>query len=119
MAKSSPSLIRGCTQFIVEYAGNFYTKNTTTPLNRTAARIPDGSASATLNDGTGNPQIVPAPDATGELDYYLDSIGNRHIRWYGFPRLVNLRIPDTSNPAAVAGQHEGRRDLRPDWQRRR
>ncbi|HET6248029.1 MAG TPA: prepilin-type N-terminal cleavage/methylation domain-containing protein [Tepidisphaeraceae bacterium] len=76
LAQCAPDLIRGCSQFIVEYAGNYYTKDLTRA---------DGSASATLNDGSGTTQTNPTPDATGQLDYILVN-GVRQIRWYGYPR---------------------------------
>ncbi|MDB5332181.1 MAG: hypothetical protein JWP03_3332 [Phycisphaerales bacterium] len=72
MATASPCLVRGCSQFVVEFAGNFYTKK---PLSGAMAH--------------------PAPDPTGELDFYtdLDTTGKfilaKHIRWYGFPRDTN------------------------------
>ncbi|MDB5357227.1 MAG: hypothetical protein JWN24_3680 [Phycisphaerales bacterium] len=72
-AMASPCLVRGCSQFIVEFAGNFYTKS------------PSGS------------MAHPWVDSTGQLDFYVDvdaagnplPNGNRHIRWYGFPRDTN------------------------------
>ncbi|HWE96926.1 MAG TPA: prepilin-type N-terminal cleavage/methylation domain-containing protein [Tepidisphaeraceae bacterium] len=65
MAKASPCLVRGCSQFIVEYAGNFYTKN----------------ADGTVKDATN-------PDPSGQVDFLLDN-GVPKIRWYGFPRDTN------------------------------
>lgn len=63
-AQTSPIFLRGCTQFIVEFAGDFATQN---PSNGVL--------------------VGPAPD--GEIDYILDrATGQRRIRWYGFPRNV-------------------------------
>ncbi|HWE02701.1 MAG TPA: prepilin-type N-terminal cleavage/methylation domain-containing protein [Tepidisphaeraceae bacterium] len=90
MAKASPSVIRGCSQFIVEYAGNYYTKNA------------DGSASLTKHDGSGKYQTSPTPDPAGTLDFYQYKLGLttatslapvvRGLRWYGFPRAVNPNV---------------------------
>ena len=61
LAQSAPVFVRGCTQFIVEFAGDFVTQNSTGAI--TAA----------------------APD--GQIDYVVDpTTGARQTRWYGFPR---------------------------------
>ena len=69
-AQLAPTFLRGCSQFIVEYAGDFVTQDPT------------------------NGQVIAAqPD--GEVDYILDNVGTtaqpqfvRRVRWYGFPRDV-------------------------------
>jgi len=62
-AQTTPVFIRGCTQFIVEFAGDFVTQN------------PDGTI----------PKNGNQPD--GQIDYNVDPLtGARSIRWYGFPR---------------------------------
>lgn len=60
IAQMAPIFVRGCTQFIVEFAGDYATQ-----------------------DSYGN-IIAGVPD--GQIDYYVDSSGARQIRWYGFPR---------------------------------
>jgi hypothetical protein len=70
LAQTVPYFVPHVTQFIVEYAGDYLTQNPT----------------------TGAPSLTIAPD--GQIDFYLDGSGNRHIRWYGFPR-------DTSGPNGV------------------
>jgi prepilin-type N-terminal cleavage/methylation domain-containing protein len=59
VAQASPIFVRGCTQFIVEFAGD-YLDQTQTPA-------------------------VAGHD--GQIDYTIDPVTNAHlIRWYGFPR---------------------------------
>jgi prepilin-type N-terminal cleavage/methylation domain-containing protein len=70
MATSSPALVRGCAQFIVEYAGNFYTKNQYGGV------------------------VNASPDPTGQLDFSVDTDSTGRViaqrtRWYGFPRDTN------------------------------
>ena len=63
VAQTTPVFIRGCTQFIVEFAGDFVTQN------------PDGTI----------PQNGNQPD--GQIDFNVDRLTGAHsIRWYGFPR---------------------------------
>lgn len=74
MAKTVPCFIGGCSQFIIEYAGDFITQ-----------------------DGNGNP-IANFPDSgpkyslpDGIVDFTVDSAtGARRTCWYGFPRDANL-----------------------------
>jgi type II secretory pathway pseudopilin PulG len=77
-ARSSPCFLRGCTQFIVEYAGDFCTQDPN-PLKRGA---PVKTGTNTANP----PESISAPD--GEIDYVLDG-DVRKVRWYGFPRDTN------------------------------
>jgi hypothetical protein len=93
LSTCAPDLIRGCSQFVVEYAGNFYTKN-----------VAGGAASGALYNGIVNPNTIanpasttanplppisaPVPDPTGQLDFYIDANGAQHTRWYGYPRSV-------------------------------
>ena len=68
--------VRGCSQFIVEFAGNYVTQNQdSTPNNSNFGKV-----------------TSPTPDPSGKLDFIpmKDANGNwtRQIRWYGFPRDV-------------------------------
>jgi hypothetical protein len=83
-SQQMPVLLRGCTQFMVEYAGDFIKQNDdpTDPAygNATDAYFVPGAATATTN-----------PTGTDGLIDYV--VFNRHlanqstqIRWYGFPR---------------------------------
>ena len=53
--------------FIVEYAGDFLSQDTA------------GTTNGTITD--------VKPD--GQIDYYIDSAGNKQIRWYGMPRCTD------------------------------
>ena len=70
LSQATSLLLPGCTQFVVEYAGDFLTQNPN-----------DGSIIATApNNGL-------APD--GRIDFTVDVSGVRHTRWYGLPRDVD------------------------------
>jgi hypothetical protein len=72
-AQTAPIFVRGCTQFIVEFAGDY----------------------ATQDPVTGN--VTSAyPDTDGQIDYIIDATGKRRIRWYGFPR-------DTATDSNITG----------------
>jgi len=60
MSMLTPRLQEGCTQFIVEYAGDFVQQNA-------------------------NGDVVQAGQ-DGQIDYVVEANGVKHIRWYGFPR---------------------------------
>lgn len=75
IAQMSPIFVRGCTQFIVEFAGDFMTQD------------PNNYGQITS----------PVPD--GQIDYIdvVDSTGQHthQIRWYGFPRdTTGTGVPD-------------------------
>lgn len=70
MAKTTPALIKGCTQFIVEFAGDFVTQD---------------------NAGNVVAPVTSSPYYPGDgiIDYYIpDSTkpNERRIRWYGAQR---------------------------------
>jgi prepilin-type N-terminal cleavage/methylation domain-containing protein len=65
LAEMAPYFLQHCSQFIVEYAGDYMQQNNT----------PGNSYGAMTGLG---------PD--GQIDFYVDSSGNKHIRWYGMPR---------------------------------
>ena len=61
VAQVAPYLLQHCSQFIVEYAGDY---------------LQQDPASGNLT-GIGQ---------DGQIDYYIDGSGNHQIRWYGMPR---------------------------------
>jgi len=82
IAQMAPYFLQHCSQFIVEYAGDYLQQ--------------DGATSVTPGVLTG--QITGlGPD--GQIDYVIatDAAGNRHkrIRWYGMPRSSNGGTPNT------------------------
>jgi type II secretory pathway pseudopilin PulG len=60
LAQMAPYFLQHCSQFIVEYAGDYMQQ-----------------------DVNGNMTGL-GPD--GQIDFYLDANSNKHIRWYGMPR---------------------------------
>lgn len=121
LAKASNALIRGCSQFIVEYTGNFYTKavNGMPELYLHDKNLTYSAATGKPNGGTS--QSVPKADGWGTLDFYETpgtqagkSLAHpRALRWYGFPRSATpyastptvpaggANQPSTSNPARI------------------
>lgn len=95
LAQTAPVLVPGCTQFIVEYAGDFVAQD-------------NDPALATYGNVIGvcapvNPVANP-PKTDGVLDYIVVGVApNRHkeIRWYGLPR-------DTNGDGVVDGWTAGR-----------
>jgi hypothetical protein len=77
----APYFLQHCSQFIVEYAGDYIQQdNVTTDAN--------------YSNMTGI-----GPD--GQIDYYLDANGNKHIRWYGMPRSSTGQLHDDGFKAPV------------------
>jgi type II secretory pathway pseudopilin PulG len=68
LAEMAPYFLQHCSQFVVEYAGDYMQQDNNPPSS-------DANAGNMLGLG---------PD--GQIDYYLDANGNKHIRWYGMPR---------------------------------
>jgi prepilin-type N-terminal cleavage/methylation domain-containing protein len=66
-AQLAPCFLAGCSQFIVEYAGDYLNQNPAT-----------GQVLNTYVDGP----------TDGQVDFVVDQNGNRQIRWYGLPRAV-------------------------------
>jgi len=77
-AQAAPILVRGCTHFIVEYAGSFL-KQDTNPTSTTFGKI-----------------LGPGPDDKGTIDFIAEPANGasgppwtRRTRWYGFPRDID------------------------------
>ena len=92
LAMASPNLLRGCSQFIVEYTGNFYTKTA---------------------DGTGGVADPSTPDPKGINDFYVDPGGTQHLRWYGFPRAVGSLNAYLNGSAATIALSSNNGDVVP------
>lgn len=82
LARRVPLLAEGCSQFIVEYAGDFITQD---PLTGARAMLPAGAL----------------PD--GELDFAMVN-GVKQVRWYGMPRDVDGNGVILGNAGAVPSQ---------------
>jgi prepilin-type N-terminal cleavage/methylation domain-containing protein len=91
LARTNPVFVRGCTQFIVEYAGDYL-----------AQKVDTGEVVGTYlggaegTDGIVDFVMVPqrAPDGTLET--------TRRIRWYGMPRNVDTS-DDPNNGTMIVG----------------
>ncbi|HEY1922941.1 MAG TPA: type II secretion system protein [Tepidisphaeraceae bacterium] len=66
LAEMSPYFLQHCSQFAVEYAGDYLQQD-------------NNPSDVNYSNMTGI-----GPD--GQIDYYLDANGNKHTRWYGMPR---------------------------------
>jgi hypothetical protein len=95
-AQTTPIFLRGCTQFIVEFAGNFVTQD----QNNATSNTLFGRVSAPTPDPTGKLDFIPARDAAGNW--------TRQTRWYGFPRDVN---GTDASGGAIIGKPEGTLDI--------
>ena len=91
VSRTVPVFVRGCTQFIVEYAGDYL-----------AQRVDDGNVVSTVldgldkNDGLVDFVVVSQTNERGDLEKV------RRIRWYGFPRNVDPS-DDTGGPNIRGG----------------
>jgi prepilin-type N-terminal cleavage/methylation domain-containing protein len=100
VARTAPILLRGCTQFIVEFAGDFVTQdnNVASATYGLVANqdppVPDGVTDYVVlfNDANNNGQIDSDPERVGM---------RAATRWYGMPR-------DTNGDGVIAGFLPGR-----------
>jgi len=80
MSQTASCFIPHCTQFVVEYAGDYLAQDPAT------GNVIDAAFRV---DNTG----APVGKTDGEIDYIIDKtfdpIGVKKIRWYGLPRDVN------------------------------
>lgn len=81
-ARTVPCFLENCTQFAVEFAGDFVTQDA------------DGKVTAFAVPGGGG--------TDGEIDYCYNKVtGTRQVRWYGYPRDTDGdgQIPTVGTPA--------------------
>jgi len=90
MALYAPYLLGGCTQFIVEYAGDFLTQNTDSTSTSFGQVTGPYNANTLAGDGQVDFVVDPLPGGNGYAN------GMKRIRWYGMPRDV------ASNPSSNA-----------------
>jgi prepilin-type N-terminal cleavage/methylation domain-containing protein len=101
-AWAAPVFVRGCTQFIVEYAGDYLRQNPET-----------GEIDGTYLAGVGG--------TDGQVDFLLSGSSHlppasdidpmvRRVRWYGFPR--NVDTSDDVGGVRVVGTSGNLRDFR-------
>lgn len=95
VARTAPVFLRGCTQFIVEFAGDFVTQDSRPFLNGDPTQI-------NPQFGHVSPQYPPVPDGMIDFVVHFEDDGNGFIdnaaengtvrrvtRWYGMPRDTN------------------------------
>ena len=99
-ARTVPVFVRGCTQFIVEYAGDFLGQNAANG-EIVSTYLPESL--------TGKPQATD-----GQIDFVIvsqrlhpsqttpDQV--RKVRWYGMPRNTDLDNDTTNGPVIVGGR---------------
>jgi prepilin-type N-terminal cleavage/methylation domain-containing protein len=77
LAEMAPYFLQHCSQFIVEYAGDYMQQD-----NNQYLPSPPNPPN-TINPHYG---AMTGIGADGQIDFYVDANGNKHIRWYGMPR---------------------------------
>jgi prepilin-type N-terminal cleavage/methylation domain-containing protein len=88
LSQQAPVFLSGCTQFIVEYAGDFVSQDPNTGIVTNVY---------TNNNGNGD----------GQIDFILTNVGgniSKKIRWYGLPRDTDgsaSRSPDGFIPVTT------------------
>lgn len=82
LSQTTSCFIPNCTQFIVEYAGDYLQQDPTT------GAVTDAKSKMDVNSG-----VITDGKTDGEIDYVLETVspGNvvKRIRWYGLPRDTN------------------------------
>ena len=81
MAQASPFFLRGCSQFIVEYAGDFLTQNN--DITNVSAVTGYGAVLSPGGDGTLDYVLIPPPGVTPVPPR---AQWRKQIIWYGLPR---------------------------------
>ncbi len=77
VSQTVPCFVPGCSQIIVEYAGDFLAQDS------------KGKVITQMEMQGSTPTKVLAPP-DGEVDFTIDPVtGVKRIRWYGFPRDIN------------------------------
>jgi hypothetical protein len=80
VAQQAPIFLSGCSQFIVEYAGDFIEQDNDA----------NSSSYGELKNVYFDTGAAVTPGTDGEIDYVWDpATSARRVRWYGMPRDVN------------------------------
>ena len=126
MAQASPYFMGGCSQFTVEFAGDFLnqdndsTHTTRIPGNSTA-KPPTGQTQ--YGDVLGSPITALNPtnvNHDGQLDFFINSNGVKQTIWYGLPRNTSgstTTCAGTGIGPAYTNYHNPNGDVVPlrDW----
>jgi type II secretory pathway pseudopilin PulG len=110
MAYQAPIFVRGCTQFIVEYAGDYLNQE---PV---AGKVTDTYVHVSGNQ----PNLtITAGSTDGQIDYVpVSGSGQsmvRKIRWYGFPRSTSNTPGTAPNPVSISAANGDVVPLRDLW----
>jgi hypothetical protein len=87
IAQMSPALLQHCSQFIVEYAGDYLQQDG--PTSATPGQL-TGQITGIGPDGQIDYVITTVPDTTSPTGYRQ----TKRIRWYGMPRSTNGGLPN-------------------------
>ena len=85
---TNPILVKSCTNFIVEFAGDYLNQDSTTGAV-TDSYIHLTQAAITAPSSVGTISLATAGSTDGQIDYNLKTVGGvttKQIRWYGMPR---------------------------------
>jgi hypothetical protein len=85
VAQMAPYFLQHCSQFIVEYAGDYIQQD-----NNPA-------------DGAGKYGAMTGIGPDGQIDYVIDANGNKRIRWYGMPRSFYNGPNSSDNNIVIRG----------------
>jgi type II secretory pathway pseudopilin PulG len=97
MARVSPFLLKGCTQFIVEFAGDFVTQDNN-PNDSTYGEVLN-YVTTTAGNGDGLDYVL-IPTYTGTV-INTRSAWTKQIRWYGQPRSATGGLSVHGNKSAT------------------
>lgn len=98
MAQAAPFFIQGCTQFTVEYAGDFLLQTPAT-----------GAVERWYGQVKTPPEIAAGVENTDkQIDFVVTPTG-RKVRWYGMPRNVDTSddLPLSAGPLAAGPMVKG------------
>jgi prepilin-type N-terminal cleavage/methylation domain-containing protein len=107
MAAAAPIFLRHCSQFIVEYAGDYLTQDNNPYLANGSTPNPNYGNVGSVTNSSDAIVTVNGAQGDGVVDFVADktasltnpALWTRRIRWYGFPR-------DTNNDGAIDLQHD-------------
>jgi hypothetical protein len=107
MAQASPYLLGGCSQFIVEYAGD-YLRQVNDPTSANYGNFDQSNPAAPTDTTQNNSKYAVVPD--GQIDYQIITdpvtlLKRKQIIWYGLPRNTS----NTQNVDVTEG------DVAPLW----
>jgi prepilin-type N-terminal cleavage/methylation domain-containing protein len=107
MALNASSLIHGCSQFIVEFAGDYIAQDLTSPPDdfpKTSS--PYGKIIGQYADGNLDFEMVDVVTPNGTFT-------QKRVRWYGLPRYYSNEVPPLYHPKSAGSGTVIPADVRP------